>query len=240
MSSDSNEHDDREAIQTGAGTGQDVAVDGGAYANVGDWLSARRKALGRTLEEAEAATRVREDYLDAIETMDPRRMPEGPYAPGFVRTYALYLNLDPDEAAERFRAEMSPRRSRRPRVETENRDFKLVIPPQLWGGGIAALVVIGLVFIGLSTRDGGLAEVPAVPEGLERWVDADITGQRTSVAPELVGGPELALRARVPVWLEAKILEGEVLISRNITTGEVWTVPRLRGGAGLVRQRRRD
>jgi len=229
MSSDTNEHDDRDAIQAGAGTGKDVAVDGSAYANVGDWLLARRVALGRTLEEAEAATRVREDYLDAIETMDPRRMPEGPYAPGFVRTYALYLDLDPDEAAERFRAEMSPRRSRRPRVEAGSQDFKLVIPPQLWGGGLAAVVLLGLVFFGLSSRDGGLAEVPAVPESLERWVAADITGQRMSVAPELVGGPELALRARVPVWLEAKILEGEVLISRTIAAGEVWTVPRLRG-----------
>jgi len=221
--------DGRVAAQADVEVGRDVAVDGSAFANVGEWLAARRAALGRTLEEAEAATRVREDYLDAIETMDPRRMPEGPYAPGFVRTYALYLDLDPDAATERFRSEMSPRRSRRPRVEADGSDFKLVIPSQLWGGGLVALVLGGLIFFGLSSRDGGLDVVPAVPEGLERWVEADIVGRRTSAAPELVGGPELALRARVPVWIEARILEGEVLISRNVAAGEIWVVPRLRG-----------
>lgn len=212
------------------GGGAQVAVDGDAFSTVGEWLAARREALGRSLGEAEEATRVREDYLDAIETMDPRRMPVGPYAPGFVRTYAIYLDLDPEAVTERFRSEMSPRRARRLQLGEDRSPRRITVPPQLIFGAVAAAAAVGLVYLGLRSSERAAENVvPAVPEGLTEWVEADVTSERSSAAPEIVGGPELVLRARVPVWLEARVADGEALVSRQLAAGETWTAPRIRG-----------
>lgn len=205
------------------------ALDGDAFATVGEWLAARRRALNLKREDVELATRVREDYLAAIEDMDPRRMPAGPYAPGFVRTYAIHLELDPEAVAARFREEMSPRRLRTPHATRARVPIKITVPPRL----VVALLVVaslaGLVALGWRPRDIQEVSVPAVPEGLSQWVAADVQSRRSSAAPELVVGPDLALRARVPVWLDARNDNGEVLVSRTLSAGEIWVAPRIPG-----------
>ena len=84
-----------------------MAVNGQAFETVGDLLAARRRERALELAHVEAATRVRAEYLDAIETMDRRRLPDGPYAAGFVRSYAQFLGLNGAEVAARFRQEMA-------------------------------------------------------------------------------------------------------------------------------------
>jgi hypothetical protein len=91
--------------------------------------------------------------------------------------------------------------------------------------GIGALVALGW----LPRDEEQELLVPAVPEGLAEWVASDVQSRRTSAAPELVVGPDLALRARVPVWLEARSANGELLISRTLEAGEIWTTPRVPG-----------
>lgn len=205
------------------------AMDGAAFASVGAWLSARRSALGESLETVEAATRVRQDYLSAIEDMDPRRMPTGPYAPGFVRTYALHLGLDPNEVADRFSQEITPRRARGPRVEAGG-GARLSISPRAWTGLAVAAVFVAMIAYGLrpGTSDA-FNVVPPVPEALEEWAGADVSTRVGSSANELVGGPELALRARVPAFVEAESDAGHTFISRTLERDEVWVVPRVRG-----------
>jgi hypothetical protein len=219
-----------EAVGVSADPDDDKALNGERFATVGEWLAARRRALGLALEEVEHATRVREDYLAAIEDMDPRRMPAGPYAPGFVRTYAIHLELDPEAVAARFREEMSPRRLRTPTTVQEREPLRLNVSPRVWTALLGVLVLAALVAFGWRPRGGeDLLRVPAVPEGLADWVAADVQSRRTSAAPELVVGPDLALRARVPVWFEARVPDGEVLISRTLDVGEIWTAPRVQG-----------
>lgn len=214
-----------------ASTPDEQAFGGDRYGTVGEWLSARRRAMKLSIEDVAEATRVREDYLSAIEDMDPRRMPQGPYAPGFVRTYAIHLELDPDAVAARFREEMSPSRLRTPHAARVKTPIKVRIPPQLWGGALAVAALAGLVALGWrpSQDRGDAIAVPAVPEGLSDWVAADVQTRRSSAAPELVVGPDLALRARVPVWVEARADDGEVLLSRTLAAGEIWLAPRIPG-----------
>ncbi|MGD2134172.1 MAG: helix-turn-helix transcriptional regulator, partial [Maricaulaceae bacterium] len=210
--------------------GADKAIDGEAYASVGAWLAARRRALGSTLEAVEAATRVRQDYLEAIEDMDPRRMPTGPYAPGFVRTYALHLGLDPEEVGGRFAKELSPRRARAPRLENAEGFSGFSIGPRAWGAIGASVVLIGLIGYGLRPRaEDGFNVVPPVPEGLEEWAQAEVATRVSSAAQELVGGPELALHARVPAYVEARTQGGDTFIARTLEGDETWVVPRVPG-----------
>jgi len=65
---------------------------------LGELLRSTREAKGISLMQAEEDTRVRRRYLEALEAEDFEQMPAEVYVRGFLRNYALYLGLDPDEA----------------------------------------------------------------------------------------------------------------------------------------------
>lgn len=71
-------------------------------AELGNTLSRSRRARGLTLEEAERDTHVSRRYLQALETEDFNVFPAPVYARGFLRTYARYLGLNPDELLRIF------------------------------------------------------------------------------------------------------------------------------------------
>src|SRR5262245_39028392 len=62
-------------------------------------LQAARRQSGLSLEEVERDTRIRAAHLRALESDDFRSRPPPVYTRGFVRTYAAYLNLDPEQMA---------------------------------------------------------------------------------------------------------------------------------------------
>lgn len=75
---------------------------------LGDVLRERREAMGASLAEVEAATRIRQKYLAAIESDDWHLLPGEIVGRGFLRNYATYLGLDPTELVERRRAVADP------------------------------------------------------------------------------------------------------------------------------------
>lgn len=72
---------------------------------LGDALRAQRERMGLTLPQAAEDTRIREKFLRALESGDYQTLPGAVYTTGFLRNYADYLGLDPDEQIARFRAE---------------------------------------------------------------------------------------------------------------------------------------
>jgi transcriptional regulator with XRE-family HTH domain len=74
---------------------------------LGVWLRQAREAKGSTLEEVEAATRIRPRFLEALETGDFAVFPGGEVqVRGFLRIYARYLELSPDQVIARYDAEV--------------------------------------------------------------------------------------------------------------------------------------
>jgi len=69
-------------------------------ASIGKMLSEKRAERGLSLEEAAEATRIRIDYLAAIEKDALDFDLPDIYRRGFLKTYAEYLGLDPQEAME--------------------------------------------------------------------------------------------------------------------------------------------
>ena len=67
-------------------------------------LSARERK-GVDLYRAERDTKIRARYLAALERGDYRELPGAVYTKGFLRNYALYLGLDPDEVLLQWRRE---------------------------------------------------------------------------------------------------------------------------------------
>ncbi len=62
-----------------------------------DRLAAAREVKGVDLLRAERETKIRRQYLAAMERGAWEELPAGVYARGFLRNYAIYLGLDPDE-----------------------------------------------------------------------------------------------------------------------------------------------
>lgn len=74
---------------------------------LGRWLREARKAKGTTLEEAEKATRIRARFLELLEAGDFAAFPGGDVQlRGFLRIYARYLDLSPEEVLGRYSAEV--------------------------------------------------------------------------------------------------------------------------------------
>jgi hypothetical protein len=78
---------------------------------IGSDLRRARERREIALEEVEAATRIRQRFLRAIEEEDWGALPGGFYSRGFIRTYAGYLGLDGERLAEDFRREVEGARS---------------------------------------------------------------------------------------------------------------------------------
>lgn len=66
-------------------------------ASLPERLIAAREQKGVDLLRAERDTKIRARYLAALERGDYRELPGAVYTKGFLRNYALYLGLDPDD-----------------------------------------------------------------------------------------------------------------------------------------------
>jgi len=67
-------------------------------AELGDLLRKAREEKGLTLAEVEAATKIRSVFLQALEEESFDRLPPGAYVHGFIRNYAQFLGIDPQQA----------------------------------------------------------------------------------------------------------------------------------------------
>jgi cytoskeleton protein RodZ len=72
-------------------------------------LKTARERSGRSLAELAEATRVRKDYLLALEQAAWDRLPARAFTVGYVRAYAQALGLDEETAADRYKVECPDR-----------------------------------------------------------------------------------------------------------------------------------
>jgi cytoskeleton protein RodZ len=75
---------------------------------LGEWLKQRREELEISLEQAEEQTRIRVRYLEALEAEDFEALPDPVVGRGFLRNYAVYLELAPEEVAKRYARSVAP------------------------------------------------------------------------------------------------------------------------------------
>ncbi len=197
---------------------------------IGSTLRQARSRRRIDLAEVEAATKIRRRYLRAIEDEEWDALPGGPYARGFVRTYAAYLGLDGERLAEESRREVGggvveqtareeaaatpvPRAPRRARGRSA--------APRLSNRAWTALVSLGLiavlVAVGLAGGRGGNSVAPGSKAGAGRAHAA--RGGRGGAAPAGAVSHSVAVRltARAEVWvclLDAagrKLIDGRTL-----------------------------
>jgi cytoskeletal protein RodZ len=87
---------------------------------LGEVLRAAREARGTDLTRVERETKIRERYLSALERGEYRELPGAVYTKGFLRNYAIYLGLDPEDVLRQWRRERGEATSPEP----------IIVPPR--------------------------------------------------------------------------------------------------------------
>src|SRR5579872_1705923 len=72
---------------------------------LGERLLEERKAQGFSTEEVAKATKIRHEFIEAIEKGDYKKLPSTAYAQGFVKNYVEFLGLPEKELLALFRRE---------------------------------------------------------------------------------------------------------------------------------------
>lgn len=147
-------------------------------------LRRARKEHGQDVRAVAQVLRIRQTYIEALESGQFERLPGMAYALGFLRTYAEYLGLDPVYIVDRYKLE----------VQGAERRTELVFPEPVSEGRIpgGALILISLVLVAiayggwiyLSNQGRSVADlVPAMPEQLQALIDAEPAPTSTGTPP---------------------------------------------------------
>jgi cytoskeleton protein RodZ len=70
--------------------------------SIGEFFKQVRETKGLTIDEVASKTRIRTDFVKALEEGNFAKLPDQVFARGFVRSYARSLGLDEDDAIHRF------------------------------------------------------------------------------------------------------------------------------------------
>jgi len=69
---------------------------------LGDEMRGERASLGKSLAESERDLRIKSRIIEAIENCDLSGFPNHIIIPGYVRSYARYLGMNPGTTFKRF------------------------------------------------------------------------------------------------------------------------------------------
>ena len=75
---------------------------------LGERLKREREARGIAILQVEIDTRIRTNVIQAIEDGDYASLPPAPFLGGLIRSYAIYLGVDPQEMIELYTADTQP------------------------------------------------------------------------------------------------------------------------------------
>ncbi|HEC33338.1 MAG TPA: helix-turn-helix domain-containing protein [Chloroflexi bacterium] len=221
---------------------------------LGNWLRAAREANGISLQDVEAVTRIRVRYLEALEMGDYEAMPGGEaQARGFLRRYAAFLGLPPEEAIARYRQEVYGEQAETAPVVTPfpppalSPEMTIARSPRrgLWVAAI--MVVAGLLVLGggwLITQWGPFAlEATSVPVAVSetpsdstKMASTPPTPTEIAVAPQATptfpiaasGGITLTLEPLEHVWVRVTA-DGFTTFEGMLSPGspQTWTAEEL-------------
>ncbi len=217
----------------------------------GERLRAARARRHISLTEAEQATRIRARYLQALEEDEYGALPSGVYSRGFLRNYAIYLGVPPDEVMSAVPERR--RRDRRPGVRSVAPPIKVSAPRSIWliaAATAGVLVLVALIWLGLSDPEqrsaadssgqggsavpgvagqgtsvagGSLVQLPPLPTGGPSQA-ATVAPTPAATATALPPGVNVELRTVDRSWVRATV-DGRVVQEETLAAGQTlrWT-----------------
>jgi hypothetical protein len=199
---------------------------------IGRALRVARQRRGKTLEEASRETRVRLDYLDALEHERFDVFGSDVYVRGFLRSYARYLGLKHDKVIAAYERAYGSGRPGPAPVErspgvTPTEAVVLTEkkrPNWVLASLVGLIVLAAAAAIGLLNRDtavpepADVAESPAVPV-VPRTVEVGLTAYQ-DIDVEVVIDGDLVERFRLEEG-QGRSFEGQESITVRLSEGGV-------------------
>ena len=225
----------------------DAAAEGGAERPAprtpGEILRDARLRRRLSLAEVEQATRIRQRYLQALEDDDYAIVPAGGYGWGFLRNYAIFLGIPPEEVMGDYRHRR--RRDRRPGVRSVATPLRVSAPRSIWflaAGGVVTLVLGMLIWLGVSSPEGAdvaragppaaaptsrLPLLPPAPAATPTTLPSSAGAPATSAPAPPTANPrqvEVEVRTTDRAWVRATV-DGRVALEQTLDAGQVrrWT-----------------
>lgn len=132
-------------------------------------LADARTARGITLDQVARETHISVRYLEGLETGDYSVFPGPAYVTGFIRSYASYLELDPQPLVDRYRMQRSevlsePEEFSVARAQRSPLMAVVVLALLVFGAGVFALVRWVLAPMGVVERSAeGVSDATVRP-----------------------------------------------------------------------------
>jgi cytoskeleton protein RodZ len=155
---------------------------------IGPALRQARRSLNKSLEEASRDTRIRPEYLRALEAESFGAVGEEVYVRSFLRSYASYLGLDPEKVVAAYARFAAPPPEEPPPpvpATVQEKGVRVLRPHGSWKPAvILAVVLIGvLVSIGLLSRSSpvpspvpaGAKSAPTAPSPISTLVTVSLS-----------------------------------------------------------------
>ena len=211
---------------------------------LGERFRAAREARGLSLSDVAEQIRIRSVYLAAIEDENWKSIGAPVYTRGFLRTYARFLGLEPEEVVAQFNAENAPVVPEPATVpgpavsigQSPSRNMSWMI----WvASAVAALLIAFVVYneVTLHQRSSAIAAASPAPSALPSNA-APVAEASPGISPSPEGSASpaavpnsLEIRLSAPSWVRV-VVDGSVSMEGTFPAG---TVKQFHGKVALLR-----
>lgn len=199
--------------------------------HIGARLKAAREAMGKSQGDISAQIKVPVRMLDIVERGAVTELPAGPYAVGFVRSYAQAVGLDVSESVAEMRAMLSAQNIGTVTATTYYEPANIDRVPSralAWTtAGIAGLLVIGyLVWRSfVMTPDG--ADTPSAAQvevGAATPADPAVVAASPAPTVTIAADAPVLISATDNVWFSLENAAGRSQFDLTLEGGEFYTV----------------
>jgi cytoskeleton protein RodZ len=210
---------------------------------LGERFRAAREARGLTLSDVAEHIRIRSVYLAAIEDESWASIGAPVYIRGFLRTYARFLGLDPEEVITEFNGETSAPSAPIPNAPGAGPKTSYLadeqapargLSPLIWVASLVAIVLIAIVVYNeAALRARQTAALPSNSPAVSPAASATALAATTAgpAASPLAGPNTLVVRVSAPSWLRVTV-DGNVSMEGTFPAG---TVRQFHGKVAMLR-----
>ncbi|WP_154813726.1 helix-turn-helix domain-containing protein [Hellea balneolensis] len=190
--------------------------------HIGTELRDARQALGLSYADLSDMTRIKPQFLEAIESLSSADLPSIGYVLGYVRSYAKAVGFDGASAVARYKVDSQVPENLGMRDRPHFVPQRKIRLPRGFFSAVTVLAVAGMLTVWYGTQTETRAAMLNGP---------DLTPSATESQTAIIDPNMLTVKALAPSWVQIKDESGRVIISRIFVTGEVWQTQRGSGAS---------
>ncbi len=197
---------------------------------IGATLRETRVRRSLSLKQAEDDTKIRIKYLQAMENEEFDALPAPAYAKGFLRTYATYLELDPELILDEYNSRFMPQSDQHPFAGSsalQPRHTGRRRSGLLFVAVVAVLILLLIYLLGLRGGQHSSGTRPTINPSVIVPLSPSPSPSPSDVSPTPSSSPKaqrtvLLLSAKSPTWVEVRLDDaaGTPLFVGTLTPGQ--------------------